>query len=168
MNELEIKRNIAELRNNIRNNWTTTGQELSRDIRQLFVPSRPSSPAPGRRSGATSPTQAPANGTLNPSAHAHLSHLDIPKSPTTNGVSGGQGSSDFAAGYSLGLVSSVRSWMAKSQKNLNDSRGASPDSAEESDARSPAEGPVKRVKRGGDDEQEQIDAQVVDQMDIRH
>ncbi|KNG79917.1 cholinephosphate cytidylyltransferase [Aspergillus nomiae NRRL 13137] len=48
-NELEIKRHVAEIRDNIRHNWTSTGQELGRELRQLWQNSRPGSPAPSAR-----------------------------------------------------------------------------------------------------------------------
>jgi choline-phosphate cytidylyltransferase len=100
---------MGELRDSIRTNWTNTGQELGRELRTFWQNSRPSSPArsgrasfDGRRSGPTSPT-----------AVSHLSHLDIPKSSATGASNGGSSSSaDFAAGYSLGLIGGVRSWVS--------------------------------------------------------
>lgn len=46
-NELDVKRTMAELRDSIKANWTTTGQELSKDFRQFwqYGTSRPASPA---------------------------------------------------------------------------------------------------------------------------
>jgi len=44
-NELDLKRHVQDLRDNIRNNWTTTGQELSKELRQFWPSSRPQSPA---------------------------------------------------------------------------------------------------------------------------
>lgn len=100
-NELEIKRNMAELRDSIKNNWTTTGQELGKELRQFWQSSRPSSPA-------RSPVDGDRNTSPKPSALAHLSHLDVPRSPPPGGASN---SSDFAAGYSLGLIGGVRNWV---------------------------------------------------------
>lgn len=94
-NELDLKRHVAELRDSIRNNWTTTGQELSKELRQYWQASRPGSPARGGVGGGS------------PAALAHLSHLDIPG----GSGAGGQASSDFATGYSLGLIGGVRSWV---------------------------------------------------------
>ncbi|KAJ0146631.1 putative choline-phosphate cytidylyltransferase, partial [Colletotrichum tanaceti] len=48
-NELDLKRHVQELRDNIRTNWSTTGQELSRELRQFWPASRPQSPAPSAR-----------------------------------------------------------------------------------------------------------------------
>jgi choline-phosphate cytidylyltransferase len=106
-NELEIKRNMLELRDSIKTNWATTGQELSKDFKQFWQSSRPGSPA-------RTPTQERADRQLSPggstatspSAVSRLSHLDIPR------VGGQSGSSEFAAGYSLGLIGGVRSWVS--------------------------------------------------------
>lgn len=85
-NELDIKRHVAELRDSIRTNWTATGQELGRDLRQFWQPSRPSSPARG------------------------LSTPDRLGYNLRQGASRGS-NSDFAAGYTMGLLGSVRSWV---------------------------------------------------------
>jgi choline-phosphate cytidylyltransferase len=42
-NELDFKRNMADLRDSIKANWSTTGQELTKDIRQFWQTSRPAS-----------------------------------------------------------------------------------------------------------------------------
>ncbi|CAI4212251.1 unnamed protein product [Parascedosporium putredinis] len=44
-NEMDLKRHVQDLRENIRTNWSTTGQELSRELRQFWPASRPQSPA---------------------------------------------------------------------------------------------------------------------------
>ena len=104
-NELDIKRNMAEIRDSIKANWTATGQELSKDFKQFWQNSRPASPA-------RTPTQErhdpiPSHATAAMSPVSRLSHLDIPR------ASGGErGSSEFAAGYSLGLIGGVRSWVS--------------------------------------------------------
>jgi choline-phosphate cytidylyltransferase len=114
-NELELKRTVGELRDNIRTNWLTTGQELGKDFRQLLQSSRPASPAPGRsrdssqahggQSALTSPTTL-----TSPTALSHLSHLELPTStPPANGT--GSQQRDFATGYALGLVGGVRNWV---------------------------------------------------------
>ena len=46
-----------------------------------------------------------------PGALAHLAHLDVPRQESP-GPSGGKANSDFAAGYSLGLIGGVRSWVS--------------------------------------------------------
>lgn len=103
-NELDFKRNMAEFRDSIKSNWATTGQELSKDFRQFWQSSRPASPA-------RTPTQERTERELaasasSPSALSRLSHLEIP--------SRGQerSSSEFAAGYSLGLIGGVRAWVS--------------------------------------------------------
>jgi len=136
-NELEIKRNMAELRDSIKANWTTTGQELTKDFRQFWQSSRPTSPS-------RMPTHEKHDGALTPNATAaspvsRLGHLDIPRL----GGSHDRGSSEFAAGYNLGLIGGVRSWMARSQRNLNDSRPQSP-----SDEGSSDEQNIKEPTRG--------------------
>lgn len=95
-----------ELRDNIRANWSTTGQELTKELKQFWQSSRPSSPARGLSRGVESATNA--GGMQSPTALAHLSHLDVPRQESP-----GRGpSSDFATGYSLGLIGGVRSWVS--------------------------------------------------------
>ena len=104
-NELDLKRHVVELRDSVFTNWSTTGQELGRDLRQFWERSRPASPA----RATLSPSAAADGGDAalaspkSPTALGHLAHLDIPR----------QGpSKDFAAGYSLGLIGGVRSWVS--------------------------------------------------------
>lgn len=109
--ELEFKRTVTDLRDSIRQNWSTTGQELGRDIRQILQPSRPQSPAPSR-------SREPSldHGVLrSPTALSHLAHLDVPTStPAANGSPSGGQRQDFATGYALGLVGGVRNWVCLS------------------------------------------------------
>ncbi|USP76701.1 hypothetical protein yc1106_03975 [Curvularia clavata] len=134
-NELDIKRTMAELRDSIKANWTTTGIELSKDFRQFWQTSRPASPA---RTPTREHSQAEAmdvsGSARSPSALSRLSHLDIPRANNPS-----RESSEFTAGYNLGLIGGVRSWMARSRRNLNDSRPQSPidDSSDEQEAKSP-------------------------------
>ena len=100
-NELDLKRHVIELRDSVRTNWSTTGQELTKELRQYWR-SRPSSPA---RPGAMNEQ----GGAKSPSALAHMSHLDIPRPESPGPVNGA--SNDFAAGYSLGLIGGVKSWV---------------------------------------------------------
>lgn len=95
---------MVELRDSIKNNWATTGQELTKDFRQFWQSSRPASPArtPTRE---RSERELAASAT-SPSALSHLSHLEIP------GRGSERGSSEFAAGYNLGLIGGVRSWVS--------------------------------------------------------
>lgn len=96
-----------ELRDSIRSNWSTTGQELTKELKQFWQSSRPGSPARGlNRAGAEAGTIP--GGIQSPMALAHLSHLDVPRQESP-----GRGpSSDFATGYSLGLIGGVRSWVS--------------------------------------------------------
>ena len=100
-NELDLKRHVTEIRDSIRTNWSTTGQELGKELRQFWQASRPGSPA-----RATSFDETTRGGPLtSPSALSHLSRrLEIPR--------GDSAGSDFATGYSLGLIGGVRSWVS--------------------------------------------------------
>ena len=99
-NELDLKRHVNEIRDSIKNNWTTTGTELTKELRQ-FWQSRPGSPARGL-SRASSEADLHAVGVKSPTAVSHLAHLDIPRQGAN---------SDFATGYSLGLIGGIRSWV---------------------------------------------------------
>lgn len=106
-NELEVKRHVSEIRDNIRYNWTSTGQELTRELRQLWN-SRPGSPAPSARNsmdlGSTRGVSSPTG------QKTHLSRVESisrPESPMGNGRN-----EDFATGYSLGLIGGVRAWVS--------------------------------------------------------
>ncbi|KAH7389566.1 hypothetical protein DE146DRAFT_168992 [Phaeosphaeria sp. MPI-PUGE-AT-0046c] len=136
--ELDLKRNMAEFRDSIKANWATTGQELSKDIRQFWQSSRPGSPARTPTREVADQLDAHGAQARSPTALSRMSHLDIPgRGP------GARESSDFAAGYNLGLIGGVRSWMARSRRNLNDSRPESPhddSSSDEHDTRSPPRG----------------------------
>jgi choline-phosphate cytidylyltransferase len=92
------------MREAIRSNWTATGQELGKELRQFWQASRPGSPA-----RMASYDESSKSGALtSPSALSHLSRrLEIPR-----GDSPGPGS-DFATGYSLGLIGGVRSWVCE-------------------------------------------------------
>ncbi|KAK5116720.1 hypothetical protein LTR62_007394 [Meristemomyces frigidus] len=117
-NELDVKRNIIELRDSIRQNWTTTGQELSKEFKQFWQPSRSNSPAaslrnggtPGRASGARSPLSVASHGT-----------------PGRGGAGDKTNTMDFAAGYAMGLIGGVKGWMegGSRRRNLSDSRAVS-------------------------------------------
>ena len=102
-NELDLKRHVAELRDSIRNNWATTGQELGKEIRQFWQLSRPGSPRGLSRESSMIDLPNTINSSKSP-ALAHLSHLEIPPRPDSPG-------GDFATGYSLGLIGGVRSWV---------------------------------------------------------
>lgn len=113
-NELDLKRHVQDLRDNIRSNWSTTGQELGKELRQFWPASRPQSPA-------RSMLQIP-NG-------------EMPSSPITAAMAGprspgGGNLNDFITGYSIGLIGGVRGWMTKSRRSVRDSRPPSDDESE--------------------------------------
>lgn len=168
-NELDLKRHVAEMRDAIRSNWTTTGQELGKELRQFWQASRPGSPA-----RMASYDDSSKGGSLtSPSALSHLSRrLEIPRGDSP-------GPSDFATGYSLGLIGGVRSWvgllpnfnpkllltnlqMTRSRQTDRDSRHGSDSSDEDSDERSPPRGRIGKVNN---DEEQQVDAQIEAMMD---
>jgi choline-phosphate cytidylyltransferase len=101
-NELDLKRHVAEIRDNIRQNWTMTGQEVGRELYKFWQSSRPGSPA---RMASYNEENGKAGASLkSPSALAHISErLEIPQNTAPG--------SDFATGYSLGLIGGVRSWV---------------------------------------------------------
>ena len=125
-NELDMKRHVQDLRDNIRSNWTTTGQELSRELRQFWPASRPQSPA--RLAPPTLPTTPSAsNSEFN--LREALVNANAAKSPGTE-----RGTNEFISGYTLGLIGGVRSWMTKNRRNVaEESRPVSDDESEESD-----------------------------------
>lgn len=107
-NELEVKRHVAELRDSIRNNWTTTGQELGRELRQFWQNSRPGSPALSARNSVDYGNSR--GGLISPTvSKSHLTRVEgsyRPESPVGAGRN-----EDFATGYSLGLLGGVRAWV---------------------------------------------------------
>lgn len=154
-NELDIKRHVGELRDSIKQNWTSAGGEIGRDLKQFWQnagisTSRPSSPAPSLRRtlsyGEKEPTKlapsvteaALASGQKSPTFQDHLKHLDLPRANSHSPSAGRAArSDDFAAGYSLGLLGSVRSWMSRTRRSLRDSQHNSPEATDEEDLRSP-------------------------------
>ncbi len=95
---------MVEFRDSIKANWATTGQELTKDFRQFWQTSRPASPA-------RTPTREQSNAMEQAAADARsplsrLSHLDIPRGNAE------RGSTEFAAGYNLGLIGGVRAWVS--------------------------------------------------------
>lgn len=110
--ELELKRHVQDLRDNIRSNWSTTGQELGKEFRQFWPASRPQSPAPqtlGSSSAAGSSFAANGSGDF-PSSPS-MSTLG-PRSPGADGRT----QNDFITGYTLGLIGGVRGWVSASQE----------------------------------------------------
>ena len=112
-NELDLKRHVNELRDQIRSNWQLAGLEVAKDVRTFWQSSRSNSPA---RASLRSPSETDlhavaASGPKSPSIFGRLSHLDIPPGERAP-------SNDFAAGYSLGLIGGVRSWVSWSLRSL--------------------------------------------------
>ncbi len=106
-NEIDVKRHLAELRDNIRVNWTTTGQEIGKDLWQFWQASRPASPS--RRSVRQNATDSSVTDEQTSSASSSLRMLEVPRSP---GGTANNNTSDFISGYMLGLVGGVRSWVS--------------------------------------------------------
>ncbi|OTA84630.1 hypothetical protein M434DRAFT_83163 [Hypoxylon sp. CO27-5] len=127
-NELDLKRHVQDLRDNIRANWTTTGQELSRELRQYWPASRPQSPSPANRFSIPSTPGANGDTSLREAATVAAAA----KSPTTPGERT-PAPNDFITGYTIGLIGGVRSWMTKNRRNLRDSRPPSDDDSESDD-----------------------------------
>lgn len=119
-NELDIKRHVAELRDNIKGNWTAAGGEVGRDLRSFWMTggSRPASPAPFLRRMKSD--DGSSGGALkSPTGTEHMKHLEVPGSSTTlRGDSpsrlqlGLSKSEEFAQGYTLGLIGGVKSWVS--------------------------------------------------------
>jgi choline-phosphate cytidylyltransferase len=114
-NELDIKRHVAELRDSIKTNWTSAGGEVGRDLKQFWQASRSNSPVPGQLGRSHS------SGNLrSPTGVEHLKHLEVPgagSGGSTLRIDSPQRlsrSEDFAAGYSLGLIGGVKSWVRHS------------------------------------------------------
>lgn len=128
-NELDLKRHVQDLRDNIKTNWTTTGTELSKELRQYWPSSRPQSPAPSLR--LSLPGTPGQNGDVSMREAAALASASA-KSPTTPGAE--RGPNEFISGYTLGLIGGVRSWMTKNRRTVPDvSRPPSDDESEGSD-----------------------------------
>lgn len=103
-NELDLKRHVTELRETIKNNWSATGRELRDEFRNYWAPSpRPSPPYQyGASNSGSRDTLSPQHERNNP-ALMHLEPPSRPQSPHT----------EFANGYSLGLIGGVRSWVGE-------------------------------------------------------
>ncbi len=116
-NELEIKRHVQDLRDNIRANWTTTGQELSRELRGFWPASRPQSPARLPSSflagSNTGNGEVGVGSPLGPGPRSPTG-LTVATSAASVGerAAGGNNVNDFVTGYTLGLIGGVRSWVS--------------------------------------------------------
>ncbi|TKX18682.1 choline-phosphate cytidylyltransferase [Elsinoe australis] len=129
-NELDIKRHVQEIRESIKQNWSTTGQELGKEFRQFWVPglSRPGSPAVGSSVNINDDGRGSVRGRKRKS-----DFLTSPVTPAQEGrdarspgawsrfsVGTGRGDRDFVAGYAMGLLGSVKGWMQRNRRNLSD------------------------------------------------
>ncbi|EXJ62532.1 choline-phosphate cytidylyltransferase [Cladophialophora yegresii CBS 114405] len=136
-NELDLKRHMQELRDSVKSNWITAGGEISRDLRSFWTNanSRPASPAPFNRQLSESALRSPTGGL---SVVEQLKQLEAGQVDKRS-ISPGRlsRSEDFAAGYSLGLIGGVKSWMMRGQRALRDSQAPSPEGSEDDEARSP-------------------------------
>ncbi|KAB5539370.1 choline-phosphate cytidylyltransferase [Coniochaeta sp. 2T2.1] len=147
-NELDLKRHVSEIRDNIRSNWATTGQELSKELKQFWPASRPQSPARLTPLGGSAAPWGPPNGDVpsSPLAGPSSSSL-VAKSPSAlslvvpdgsgESIRGRQGQgntpNDFITGYTLGLIGGVRSWMKSRVDVRGSSRAPSDEDSESSD-----------------------------------
>lgn len=176
-NELDLKRHVVELRDSVRTNWSTTGQELTKELRQYWQSSRPGSPARGVSRPASEVDMDQSSGLKSPAALAHLAHLDIPRPDSPGGNRGP--SSDFATGYSLGLIGGVRSWVSlhkfhyictadplrKMTRSRTSLRGSQPGSGDSEDESSDAKSPKEEQTPSRGRKSEQADHRSADMMD---
>ncbi|KAK4176055.1 putative choline-phosphate cytidylyltransferase [Triangularia setosa] len=152
-NELELKRHVQDLRDNIRSNWATTGQELSRELRQFWPSSRPQSPARyGPMSQSNNGNDMPSSPSGPPSFTGYFSGPRSPGATTTAGERATSNVNDFVTGYTLGLIGGVRSWMTnknrRSQSQDDGSQQVSDDESEEGDSNNAKESTERRRSSG--------------------
>jgi choline-phosphate cytidylyltransferase len=135
-NEMDIKRHVSELRETIKQNWSTTGRELRDEFKNYWAPSP--RPANGRdmyqfgsSSGASNGNGNGSNGSngngsngngsngngrtsqdghapeglRSPKINPNWEHLGTPSRPQSP-------QTEFANGFSLGLIGGVRSWVS--------------------------------------------------------
>ncbi|KAI5837560.1 cytidylyltransferase-domain-containing protein [Morchella snyderi] len=135
-NELDLKRHVTELRETIKNNWSTTGRELRDEFRNYWAPASPRSSSPylfGTYGGSSGSNRDMSG------EKSHLSHLEPPSRPQSPHT-------EFANGYSLGLIGGVRSWM-RARQTPRGSMAQSEASSDDEDAQSPPkEGQEKRLQ----------------------
>lgn len=115
---------MQDLRDNIRTNWSTTGQELGKELRQFWPTSRPQSPArvPNFNPLAAAPHQhASAASSSTALGASNGGGADTPTSPSASGsilgprspgIEGRGMQNEFITGYTLGLIGGVRSWVS--------------------------------------------------------
>lgn len=115
---------MQELRDNIRSNWSTTGQELGKELRQFWPSSRPQSPArvPSLNPFAAAHQHASAASSSTALGASNGGGVDTPTSPSgpgsimgprSPGAEGRGMQNEFITGYTLGLIGGVRSWVSR-------------------------------------------------------
>lgn len=113
-NELDIKRQVSDIRKSIRENWTTTGQELGKEFKQFWQPSGQNSPAPQSTSSRQSRSFEAQDALESPTTASLRAGARSPGgwSRLTQGSQDGPiRDKDFAVGYAMGLIGGVRSWV---------------------------------------------------------
>jgi choline-phosphate cytidylyltransferase len=103
-NEIEFKHAFREVRDNIKTNWETTGQELSRELRTFWQPG-------GLSAGNSRPASRPTSRPTSPSGQS-LRGVEGERRPPAGLVGSASHAADFAAGYTLGLIGGVRGWVS--------------------------------------------------------
>ncbi|KAK4195937.1 putative choline-phosphate cytidylyltransferase [Triangularia verruculosa] len=156
-NELELKRHVQDLRDNIRSNWATTGQELSRELRQFWPSSRPQSPA---RHGPMSQSHNGNDVPSSPSGPSFSGYFGGPRSPGSTTTAGERATSnvnDFVTGYTLGLIGGVRSWMTnKNRRSQSQDEGSQQVSDEESEEGESSNSKDSRERRRSSGQNQQL------------
>ncbi|KAI5360273.1 Putative Cytidyltransferase-like domain, rossmann-like alpha/beta/alpha sandwich [Septoria linicola] len=136
-NEMDLKRHVSDLRDSVRQNWSTTGKELSQELGKLWQPSRPSSPAPSTTPSLRNGRGISTNGVDSPLPGSAPDRLRVETAGGRSSTPTRSKNLDFAAGYAMGLIGGVKGWMEGSKRrNLSDSRAQSPNDSPE---RSPTE-----------------------------
>lgn len=105
-NEIDLRRHVTEIRENIKDNWTSAGGEVGRDLRQFWQnvnASRPTSPIPGLSRHRSQESLR------SPTGVEHMKHLDIPGRTESPGRGRNE---EFLKGYTIGLLGSVRAWVS--------------------------------------------------------
>ncbi|KAI5813945.1 hypothetical protein BZA77DRAFT_221093, partial [Pyronema omphalodes] len=119
-NEMDIKRHVAELRETIKQNWSTTGRELRDEFKNYWAPSpRPANGRDMYQFGSSS------DGHRSPKMNPNWEHLGTPSRPQSP-------QTEFANGFSLGLIGGVRSWM-QNRASRPGSMAASDDNSSDED-----------------------------------
>lgn len=121
-NELDLKRHFHEIRESIKQNWTTAGQELGRDFRQFLGASRPGSPGLGSSDGGSIRGRRARHSDINltsPITPGQEGSRSAAQSPGAWSRFSGVGRDrDFVAGYAMGLLGGVRGWVSTASVHI--------------------------------------------------